>query len=127
MLDLVATGEHHRHADALNEKLITGLNAILERESVSGAAYGLASYFHITLGAGCPRPTSGIEWPGPDLPPRLDPSLNAALKRAMNNHGADLMGGSGGFVSGVHTEADIDLTLAAFEASVREMRTEGLA
>jgi glutamate-1-semialdehyde 2,1-aminomutase len=125
MLGLVAAGDHHRHADALNEKLITGLNAILARQNIPGAAYGLGSYFHITLGTDIPRP-EGVEWTGSDLPPHIDGKTNVALKRAMNNHGADLMGGSGGFVSGVHTAADIDHTLAAFEAAIAEMRGEGL-
>ena len=49
-----------------------------------------------------------------------------SLKRAMLNHGVDLMGGSGGFTSGVHTDEDIDRTIKAFETSVREMKAEGL-
>ena len=52
--------------------------------------------------------------------------LNSALKRALINHGVDLMGGSGGFVSGIHTNADIDHTIEAFEAAVGEMRAEDL-
>jgi glutamate-1-semialdehyde aminotransferase len=42
----------------------------------------------------------------------------------MLNHGVDLMGGSGGFTSGVHTERDIDQTIEAFEATLAEMRSE---
>jgi glutamate-1-semialdehyde aminotransferase len=44
----------------------------------------------------------------------------------MLNHGVDLMGGSGGFTSGVHTDKDIDLTAEAFDATVHEMRKESL-
>ena len=126
MLDMVATGEHHRHADALNDRLIAEMNATLERASAPGAAYGLASYFHVTLGHDVPRPANGIEWPGDTLPPRMEPKLNGALKRAMLNHGVDLMGGAGGFVSGVHTDHDIDSTIAAFEASIAAMHAQGL-
>ena len=52
--------------------------------------------------------------------------LNIALKRALINHGVDLMGGSGGFVSGIHTDADIDHTIKAFEAAFEEIDAEDL-
>lgn len=127
MLKMVRTGEHHRHADALNEKLIPALNAALARAGVSGAAYGLASYFHIALGSDVPRPPNGsIEWPGETLPPRLHVKHISALKRGMINHGVDLMGGTGGFVSGVHSPEDIDATVEAFEATIDEMRADEL-
>ncbi|MCH7952611.1 MAG: aspartate aminotransferase family protein [Chloroflexi bacterium] len=126
MLAMVATGEHHARADALNERLVSELNGVLERTGVPGVVYGLASYFHIALGQNAPRPQGGIEWPGPDAPPPMPGKLNVALKRALINHGVDLMGGSGGFVSGIHTDADIDHTIKAFEAAVGEMRAEDL-
>ncbi len=128
MLRLVATGEHHRHADALNARLIPALNAAIEREGIPGGVYGLASYFHIILGQDVPRPSASIEWPWIDggLPPRMSMSLTMSLKRAMLNHGVDLMGGCGGFTSGVHTDEDIDRTVVAFEASLREMKAEAL-
>ena len=127
MLSLVATGQYHGHADGLNKRLIPALNEVLKRAKVCGCAYGLASYFHILLGKDSPPAQDGIEWPASaGEPPRTPGSLIAALKRGMLNHGVDLMGGSGGFTSGVHTDADIDLTIEAFEAAVREMQTEGL-
>ncbi len=126
MLAMVATGKHHVRADALNERLVRELNDALDRTGVPGVAYGLASYFHIALGQEAPRPQAGIEWPGPDAPPQMPPKLTIALKRALINHGVDLMGGSGGFVSGVHTDADINHTIEAFEAAVGELRSEGL-
>ncbi len=128
MLRLVATGEHHHHADSLNGRLIPELNAVLEREGVPGGVYGLASYFHIVLGHDLPWPGAGIEWPWSDgdLPPRMSTLLTMSLKRAMLNHGVDLMSGSGGFISGVHSEEDIDRTVLAFEASLPELKAEGL-
>jgi hypothetical protein len=36
------------------------------------------------------------------------------------------MGGNGGFVSGVHTDADIDHTLTAFEEAFSDLRRESL-
>jgi glutamate-1-semialdehyde 2,1-aminomutase len=126
MLSMVKTGEHHKHADALNERLITGLNAALNTANAPGAAYGLASYFHIALGKDLPRPDDGIEWTGEESPPFTQPAVQTALKRAMLNHGVDLMHGEGGFMSGVHDEADIDQTISAFEAAIRELQADGL-
>jgi glutamate-1-semialdehyde 2,1-aminomutase len=127
MLAEVATGEHHRRADRLNERLIQDLNRVIERADVPGCAYGLASYFHILLGKDAAAPTDGIEWrQGAGEPRRTSGTVTTALKRGMLNHGVDLMGGSGGFTSGVHTEHDIDLTVEAFDATVREMRSEGI-
>ena len=126
MLGMIATGEHHARADALNERLVRALNGVLERTGVPGVVYGLASYFHIALGQEAPRPEAGIEWPGPDAPPHMPGKLNIAFKRALINHGVDLMGGSGGFVSAVHTDADIDDTIKAFEAAVSELRAESI-
>lgn len=128
MLSLVAGGDLHRKADALAERLVKELNEALTRRKVAGAAYGLASYFHIVLGKDCPRPQTGIELPLEDgaLPPRMSGELVLALRRGMLNHGADLMSGSGGFASGVHREEDVARTVDAFEATVAEMQAEGL-
>jgi glutamate-1-semialdehyde 2,1-aminomutase len=128
MLTMVATGQHHRHADALNARLVAALNGVLDSAGAPGSVYGLSSYFHIVLGQDAPRPRDGVEWPERDggLPPRMAAALIAALKRGMLNHGVDLMGGNGGFTSAVHTDADVDRTAEAFAATVREMQGEGL-
>ncbi|HET8945073.1 MAG TPA: aspartate aminotransferase family protein [Dehalococcoidia bacterium] len=128
MLRMVAPGEHHQHADALNARLIPALNGVLDSVGVAGAVYGLASYFHIVLGEDMPRPRAGIEWQPADgqLPSRMSIPLAMSLKRAMLNHGIDLMSGAGGFTSGVHTDEDIDRTVEAFESAVQEMQAEGM-
>lgn len=128
MLSLLADGSLQAHADAFNEQLIRGTNQVLEQRRVPGCVYGLSSYFHIVLGQDCPRPKDGVEWPEleGELPPNMSSELALALKRGMLNHGVDLMGLSGGFVSGVHRAEDIEATLAAFEAVVTEMQAEGL-
>ncbi|MDO8613228.1 MAG: aminotransferase class III-fold pyridoxal phosphate-dependent enzyme, partial [Dehalococcoidia bacterium] len=128
MLSLVESGGFHPRVGALNAKLIRGLNRVLEQRDVPGAAYGLSSYFHLTLGTDCPRPQDGIEWPHRNgrMPPQMSSELALTVRRAMLNHGVDFMAGRTGHVSGVHTDADVDLTLAAFEATLGEMQAEGL-
>jgi glutamate-1-semialdehyde 2,1-aminomutase len=127
MLRMVETGTHHHHADTLNGRLVGGLNDVLRRTGVPGCAYGLASYFHLTVGKEGSRDLNGIEWvDGGSAPPRMSGTLSMAMRKAMLNNGVDLMGGAGGFVSGVHSEQDIDDTIEAFEASVRSLRADGL-
>jgi glutamate-1-semialdehyde 2,1-aminomutase len=126
MLKVARTGEPHAHANALNEKLVGGMNEVLEKSGAAGCVYGLASYFHVTLGKYSPRPSVDIEWPeNMGAPPRMAVGLTLSLRRAMLNEGVDLMGGAGGFVSGVHTTADIERTIAAFGAAVAALRGEG--
>jgi glutamate-1-semialdehyde 2,1-aminomutase len=124
MLHIVKTGEHHRHADDLSLELVKGMNEALTTTGVSGVVYGLASYFHITLGGDATRPDNGIEWTSNRPPPSMPAQIQATLKRAMLNQGVDLMGGSGGFVSGVHTAEDIDLTVGRFGAALRAMQSD---
>jgi glutamate-1-semialdehyde 2,1-aminomutase len=127
MLGAVATGEYHERTDRLNERLINGLNDVLQQSGTMGRIYGLASYFHILLGKDCAVGGDGIEWPAhAPAPPRMASAVSGALKRGMLNHGVDLMGGNGGFTSGVHTVDDIDQTVEAFEATLHEMRAESL-
>ncbi len=128
MLSLVETGRFHAHADAMTERLVRGMNEAIASRGVAGCAYGLASYFHISLGRECRRPQEGIEWPHGDgkAPPRTPTEVALPLKQGMLNHGADLMGMTGGLVSGVHSDEDVDRTLEAFAATLAEMQAEGL-
>lgn len=128
MLSLVDTGRFHAEADAMTERLVRGMNEVIASRRAVGCAYGLASYFHISLGRECPRLREGIEWPLQDgkAPPRTSPEVALSLKQGMLNHGVDLMGMTGGLVSGVHSDEDVDRTLEAFEATLAEIQAEGL-
>jgi glutamate-1-semialdehyde 2,1-aminomutase len=127
MLSLLSDGSLHARADGLTEALVREMNEVLKVQRTAGCVYGLSSYFHIVAGQDCPQP-DGVEWSAPDgrQPPQMRPIVALALKRAMLNHGVDLMGMSGGFVSAAHGEEDIERTVAAFGEAVVEMRSEGL-
>ncbi len=134
MLSLIKGGAHHAQANALNERLVGALNEVLERRGIPGCVYGLASYFHINLGNEIARPRDGIEWPWAkdERPTPMRGRVQIALKRGLLNHGVDLMSSRatpahiGGFVSSIHTEADINFTIEAFEATITEMQSEGI-
>ena len=52
-------------------------------------------------------------------------AISTNLKRAMLNAGIDLMGGRMGIVSAVHTDMEVDQTIAAFEQGLDALRREG--
>ena len=124
MLKMVKTGKHHAHADGLNADLIKGMNKVIREAGVPGAAYGLASYFHITLGEEVTQPNYGVEWPTTPPPMGMARPVQSALKRAMLNKGVDLMGGAGGFVSGVHTIDDIKQTITCLGSAIGALQTD---
>ncbi len=128
-LDRVATGEPHRHANALSRDLVVRLNDVLRAAGAAGCAYAHTSMFHIVLGAECPAPVDGFDWdwqgrPG-DRVPRTAADVVWALRRGMLNERVDLMG-SGGMVSSAHSQEDIDHTVQAFERTILQIQNEGL-
>ncbi len=128
-LAVVATGDPHRHTEKLCRDLVGGLNGVLSDQGVPGCAYGLASMFHMVIGAECPAPIDGFTWDWQGQPGERIPANSGdifwALRRGMLNEGVDLMG-PGGMVSFAHSEADIDHTVAAFEHLIVAMKDENL-
>ncbi len=123
MLEIAWTGDPQRHAAAMARRLIEGCNAVLRRRELPGSAvYGDASIVHWLLGAHESSPPGELP---PDVPlPVLkrggDARLMARFRLAMINYGVDLMRGKSAFVSAAHTPADIDATIAAFDAALGE-------
>ena len=128
-LQVVATGDPQRHADALNRTLVRRLNEVIRSEGVPGCAYGHSSIFHLILGAECPRPIDDFEWNWDGQPsdrmPHPAGEAYWALRRGMLNEGIDLID-TGGRVAVAHTEQDVDHTIQALTSTVRQMKEEGL-
>jgi glutamate-1-semialdehyde 2,1-aminomutase len=128
-LSVIADGRPQERAADLCRRLCQGMNALLRRAEAPGCVYGFSSMFHITMGYDVPPPEDGFLWnwkgkPGPTVPGISRERLES-LKRGMLNCGVDLMR-NGGLVSAVHTEEDIQATLAAFEETLTDMRREEL-
>jgi glutamate-1-semialdehyde 2,1-aminomutase len=128
-LSLIADGQPQEQAASTCRRLCQGMNAIMRRAGVPGCAYGFSSMFHITMGHEVPPPEDGFLWrwegrPGPTVPGISRERLEA-LKRGMLNRGVDLMR-NGGLVSAVHSAEDVQATLAVFEATLADMRREGI-
>lgn len=128
-LSIIADGRPQERAADLCRRLCQGMNAALRRAEVPGCAYGFSSMFHITMGHEVPPPEDDFLWrwddrPGPRVPGTAR-GLLEALKRGMLNRGVDLMRNDG-LVSAVHSEEDVEATLAAFEETLADMRHEDL-
>ena len=54
------------------------------------------------------------------------PEVQNNFRQALQVRGVDLMSRTSGVLSGVHTEADIDQSLEAFDGAFRAMMDEGL-
>ncbi len=123
-LAIVRSGEPQRRAAQLGTQLIEGLNAVLRRRNLRGsAAYGDGSIFHLILGSDSAFAPGALppELPLAELKQGGDSRLLAGFRLAMLNHGVDLLRGKSGFVSAAHTEADIETTIAAFDAALGEL------
>ena len=124
MLELVSDGQPQRRASELAARLIRGWNDVLRRRDVrSSAAYGDASLVHLLSWA------QG-DWAPGELPDDVqlaelkrggEPRRGALLRMALLNHGVDLLRGKSAFVSAIHSEADIDATVAALDAALADV------
>ena len=119
-LKIVATGEMQDTADRMAERLRVGLREIVDRYEVAACVYGDSSTFHVYFGA---RSIEGF-----DASTLKDQPLEIqnAFRQALQVRGVDLMSRTSGVLSGVHTEADIDLSLEAFDVAFKAMVDEGL-
>ena len=108
-------------------QLARGLNGALAAGEVAGCAWADASMVHLILGQDLDRPADGVHWDwaehgGPQAAlPQTRPEVAWPFRRALLNHGVDLMG-MGALVSCVHTEADIDATVDRFGAALADLR-----
>ena len=124
-LEMIAAEPINQHADAMAARLKAGLNEVFTRMEVNGHAYGVASMIHFTLADGDFDHNFGPE-ANRQIKAAAGSAAVTGIKRALQNHGVDIMGRDAFLVSATHNEADIDATLAAFEATLAEVRAEGL-
>ena len=119
-LRIVATGEMQEQADRMAERLRRGLGEIVDRYEVTACVYGESSTFHLFFG------NRSIEGLDANALKNQPPETQKAFRQAAQVRGVDLMSRTSGVLSGVHTEADIDQSLAAFDGAIKAMVDEGL-
>lgn len=120
-LELAADGAVQERAAARAAALRDKLNAALARRGVAGLAYGQSSTFCLLLGVEGPLEKQSIEV----LKTGVAGPLSDALHCGMLLRGVHLFHACG-FVSDAHTDADVELTAAAFEATLADLQEEGL-
>ena len=114
-LEICADGALQARANKAGEELRRGLGDAMKRVGLPGAVYGEASIYHVSF-EGKP----GLA--GFDRPRRAD--LYHLLRCALINEGVDCSLNHG-WVSAMHTEADIAGTVAAYERAFAAMAAEG--
>jgi len=128
-LEVVATGQPCRVANAMALKLRTDLNALFERKSVNWVAYGDFSGATIVPEYDGPRPTSLDFVPYGNslekLDRKIDTKLSHAFRAALLVGGVDFFGWRA-MLSGAHTPADIDRTIVAVSDAIDLLRGEHL-
>ena len=119
-LKIAATGEMQDTADRVAERLRAGLREIVDRYEIEACVYGESSTFHIYFGG------NSIEGLDVHTLKAGRGELQRGLRQALQVRGVDLMSRTSGVTSGVHTEADIDQSLEAFDGAIKAMMDEGL-
>jgi glutamate-1-semialdehyde 2,1-aminomutase len=114
-LEICADGALQARASKAGEELRRGLSEAMKRVGVPGAAYGEASIYHVSF-EGKP----GLA--GFDRPRRAN--LYHLLRCALIDEGVDCSLNHG-WVSAMHSDADIAATIAAYERAFRAMAAEG--
>ena len=128
-LKKIMTGEPIRSANAMAERLRAGWEDVLERHAIAGYVYGLCSTFHVYFETDPKRvrearrredlhTTEAARLKG------MPGQLVADYQRWLRHHGVDLLSGTGGVLSAVHTAADIEQAIEAFETTVLALRDE---
>jgi glutamate-1-semialdehyde 2,1-aminomutase len=113
-LELCADAALQTRASKIGEAMRQGLNDALKRAGAPGVVYGEASLYHTSFEgkpglAGFDRPKRG--------------SLYHLLRCALANEGVDCSMNHG-WISAVHSDEDIEKSLAAYERAFRAMVAE---
>ena len=119
-LRIAATGQMQAQADRMAERLRVGLRRIMDRHEIAATVYGESSTFHVYFGG------RSIEALDANTLKNASPEVQTAFRQALQVRGVDLMSRTSGVLSGVHTEADIDASLEAFDGAIKAMIDEGI-
>jgi glutamate-1-semialdehyde 2,1-aminomutase len=127
MLEAASTGEPQEYVAKMGRKLTVAMNEVISDLGIEGSCvYGDGPIWHVLLGRGAQANADGTLVPGSadtlTLRQANKPEVKAALQNGMMRRGVDLMSGHAGIMSTAHTESDLDRTVDAFQATLREIR-----
>ncbi|HAA94786.1 MAG TPA: hypothetical protein DCE26_03745 [Dehalococcoidia bacterium] len=124
-LEMIASQPINQQADAMADRLKSGLNEILGRLEIPGHVHGIASMLHVVL-ADCDCDRNICTMSHSKISETIASPAVTAMKRGLQNRGVDIMGRETFLVSGTHTDAEIDFTLGAFQDAMSAVRADGL-
>ena len=123
-LEAVANRGVNARADAMADRLKSGLNEAFIKNEVTGHAHGIASIVHVNLGAECNCDRDLCTMPYDEIYSTMPVEKTRAMRRAMLVNGVDMMGGRAFLTSSAHDEQTIDRTVDAFSQSLTNLRDE---
>ncbi|MEO7652109.1 MAG: aminotransferase class III-fold pyridoxal phosphate-dependent enzyme [Bryobacteraceae bacterium] len=127
----IATLRQIRDTDAVERASRTAatirdaMNAALRRSWPGWCAYGLFSDFHFYRGGASPEDIYAGAVPWQQLKGGMPPALLHKIRAGFLLHGVDIAGWPGGLVSAVHTDDDVQRTVAALEGTLAMLAAEG--
>jgi glutamate-1-semialdehyde 2,1-aminomutase len=123
LLKIAATGEPQKTAEVMAKRLVAGFNRQIEKRGVEACAYNASSAIHLHFGP-CQKCDRQLCL---DAGRRMSSEDILALHRHLLLNGVNMLRGTIGWVSAVHTERDIDHTVDAFGAVLDGLVEEGVA
>jgi glutamate-1-semialdehyde 2,1-aminomutase len=120
MLKIAAQGEVQKIAEARAKRLVEGINREIEKRGIEACAHNATSVVHIFIGK-CQRCDRSICL---DAAKSMPPELVHAFNWHLLLNSVHFHRGIQGLVSAVHSEEDIDQTIAAFGAAFDGMLEE---
>ncbi len=123
-LEIAATGQPQQHTGELTLKLIREMNDLLRRAQVPGCVYGDRAAFHMLVGQEDFQPDDAEHILDRAEAARLATGmgrLTHPVRAALLLEGIDPSGPSGR-LSSVHTESDVERTLAGFERALARLK-----
>jgi len=129
MLEIVADTNVCQQASDRAAQIRDGLNGVVKEAGLDWCVYGSYSGFHIFTNPDH-EPITVEDLQSGQFDFRKIKAAAASpvvgkLRIAMLLEGVDIFGWPGGTVSAVHTEDDVQHTVAAFESAVRMLKQEG--
>jgi glutamate-1-semialdehyde 2,1-aminomutase len=114
-LELIGDASLQARANKTGEELRRALSEVMKKAGVPGTCFGEASIFHVSFEgrpglAGFDRPRKG--------------ALYQTLRCALLNNGVDCSAFHG-WISAMHTEADVERTVQGYERALQAMAADG--
>ncbi len=122
MLNMVASGEPQRRAEEQARRLVQGINRKIEARGIDACAFNVSSSVHLFVGK-CQKCDRSICLDSAKTPM---PGGAIALDQHLLYNGVHLLRGGIGWVSAVHTDEDIGMSVEAFGRAFDGMIEEGI-